>query len=218
MILMFYLNFVGLSYNPYSQQVMILQLGPILAALLAVIWLKESFSKHQLLVAIICLVGVWFIIDPRFGSGSIYLLFAVGAAFFNAMANIFIARHRDKSSPIGFTFYGMLLTALMSGLIHLLYGLPMPSLTSLMWLQAMGGLGVIGLASVSKALQLAASTGQAGKVGLMFYIQMPVALTIGYMVYAEQPSLMAMLGAGLIMAAGISLPLRAGVKSLSTSK
>ena len=180
MILMLDFNFVGFSYNLYSQQVMILQLGPILAALLAVIWLKESFSKHQLLVAIICLVGVWFIINPRFGSGSIYLLFAVGAAFFNAMANIFIARPRDKSSPIGFTFYGILLTALMSGLIHLLYVLPMPSLTSFMWLQAIGGLGVIGLAGVSKALQLAASTGQAGKVDLMFYIQMLVALTIGY--------------------------------------
>tara|TARA_B110000211_G_scaffold112807_1_gene131083 strand:- start:5186 stop:5725 length:540 start_codon:yes stop_codon:yes gene_type:complete len=156
MILMLDFNFVGFSYNLYSQQVMILQLGPILAALLAVIWLKESFSKHQLLVAIICLVGVWFIINPRFGSGSIYLLFAVGAAFFNAMANIFIARPRDKSSPIGFTFYGILLTALMSGSYDRLY--------------------------------------------------------------TEQPSLMAILGAGLIMAAGISLPLRAGVKSLSTSK
>jgi drug/metabolite transporter (DMT)-like permease len=78
----------------------------------------------------------------------------------------------------------------------------------------MGGLAVLGLASVSRALQLAAVNGKAGTVGLMFYVQMPVALVIGYLVYAEQPSLMALLGAGLIVAAGMSLPLRAGVSSL----
>ena len=82
----------------------------------------------------------------------------------------------------------------------------------------MGGLAVLGLAGVSKGLQQAASTGQAGKVGLMFYVQMPEALIIGFMVYAERPSLMALLGAGLIVAAGISLPLRAGLSSLRTSK
>ena len=99
MILMLDFNFVGFSYNLYSQQVMILQLGPILAALLAVIWLKESFSKHQLLVAIICLVGVWFIINPRFGSGSIYLLFAVGAAFFSMPWRIFLLLAPEINRP-----------------------------------------------------------------------------------------------------------------------
>ncbi|MBT3437096.1 MAG: DMT family transporter [Oceanospirillaceae bacterium] len=214
MIGMSYFNFIGLSYNPYSQQVMILQLGPILAALLAVFWLKEVFSKHQLCVAFVCLLGVWFIIDPRFGSGTVYLLLALAAAFFNALANIFVARHRDKATPIGFTFYGMLITVTVSVVVHLVQEFPMPDTQALIWLQVMGGLAVLGLASVSKALQLAASTGKAGTVGLMLYIQMPVALVIGYWVYAEQPSLMALLGAGLIIAAGMSLPLRAGVSSL----
>jgi len=214
MMAMSYLNFVGLSYNPYSQQVMILQLGPILAALLAVLWLKEALSKHQLLVALLCVLGVWFIIDPRFGSGSVYLLLALAAAFFNALANIFVARHRDKATPIGFTFYGMVITVTLSASIHLAQGFPIPNTQALIWLQLMGGLAVLGLASVSRALQLAAANGKAGIVGLMFYVQMPVALVIGYWVYAEQPSVMALFGAGLIIAAGMTLPLRAGVSSL----
>jgi len=218
MIGMSYLNFIGLSYNPYSQQVMILQLGPILAALLAVVWLKESFNKHQLMVAAICLLGVWFIIDPRFGSGTVYLFIALGAALFNALANIFIARHRDKATPIGFTFYGMVITVLVSWVIHFAQSMPIPAITEIIWLQVMGALAVLGLASVSKALQLAADCGLAGKVGLMFYVQMPVALVIGYLVYAEQPSVMGLVGAGLIVAAGISLPLRAGVNSRRSSK
>ena len=214
MLAMAYCNFVGLIYNPYAQQVMIFQLGPILAALLAVIWLKESFSKHQLVVAILCLLGIWFIIDPRFGSGSVYLFIAVAAALFNALANIFVARHRDKATPIGFTFYGMLITVGVSVVVHLVQELPMPNTQALIWLQLMGGLAVLGLASVSRGLQLAAFTGKAGTVGLMLYVQMPVALVIGYWVYADQPSVMALLGAGLIVAAGISLPLRAGASSL----
>ncbi|MCS5559389.1 MAG: hypothetical protein NZ738_08315 [Oceanospirillaceae bacterium] len=102
----------------------------------------------------------------------------------------------------------------MSLTIHLVQQLPMPGLGSIMWLQMVGAMAVVDLASVSKSLQLAADTGKAGTVGLMLYVQMPVALVIGYWVYAEQPSIMALLGAGLIMAEGISLPLRAGVSTL----
>lgn len=211
MIGMSFLNFIGLMYNPYSQQVMILQLGPIIAALLAVLLLKEGFSKHQLLVAVICLVSVWFIIDPRFGSGTVYLLIALGAAFFNAAANVFIAYHRDKHTPIGFTFYGMLITVTLSGIIHLGLDLPLPGWSAFWWLQAMGGLAVLGLASVSRGLQLAADGGRAGSVGLMFYVQMPVALAIGYWVYGEQSSTIGLLGACMIVLAGMSLPLRAAL-------
>lgn len=211
--IMSYISYAGYTYNPYAQQVMILQLAPIIAGLLSVIWLKEAFTKHQLLVAIICLIGIWFIVDPRFGSGTLYLLIPAVAAFFGALGNVYISRHRDKATPIGYSFYGLLMIAIFGWVIHFVNDYSMPSVKAMLWLQLMGCFAVIGVVCISKGFQLAGDSGQTGKVALMFYLQMPIALIIGIWVYSDRPSVMALLGASLVIAAGISLPLRQGIST-----
>lgn len=218
LLLMSYLNFTGLLFNPYSQQVMLLQLSPILAGLLAIVLLKEGLGKHQFVVMLLCLVGAWLVIDPRFGSGSWYLLLPVAAAVCNALVNVYVAANRDKATALGYTFYGMLLVAIVSGLIHFIWQLPSPDLVAFFYCQMVGGFGVIGLATVTHAMQLAGAQGQAGKVALMYYVQMPVALLLGYLVLSEVSNNIALLGACLILLAGLSLPLRSGVQAVRVSK
>ena len=218
LLLMSYLNFTGMMFNPYSQQVMLLQLSPILAGLLAIVLLKEGLGKHQFVVMLLCLVGAWLVIDPRFGSGSWYLLLPVAAAACNGLVHVFVAANRDQATALGYTFYGMLLVAIVSGLIHFAWQLPTPDLLAFVYCQMVGGFGVIGLATVTHAMQLAGAQGQAGKVALMYYVQMPVALLLGYLVLSEVSNNIALLGACLILLAGLSLPLRSGVQAVRVSK
>lgn len=217
LIIMSYLNYTGMQYNPYSQQVMILLLSPIFAGLLATFWLGEGMNKHQIVVAAICLCGSWMIIDPRFGSGSWYLLLPLAAALANALANTFIASRRQAATPLGFTFYGLLMVALLSTVIHLWQQAPTPQLLALVYCQVLGALGVLGLACVARAMQLGGSQGDTGKVALMIYIQLPVAILIGYLVLHESINVTSLLGASLILIAGISLPLKRSVAAMKRS-
>jgi len=213
-----YLNFIGMMHNPYSQQVMIFQLSPILSGFLALLLLREGVGKHHLGVMALCLLGTWLVIDPRFGAGSWYLLLPLGAAISNAFVNVFVAANRDKATALGYTFYGMLLVAVVSGVIHFSWQLPSPDWKALLYCQLIGGLGVLGLASVTQAIQLAGEQGQTGKVALMYYVQMPVALVLGYFALQEVASNAALLGAVLILVAGISLPLRSGVQAVRAKR
>lgn len=217
LITMSYLNYTGMQHNPYSQQVMILLLAPIFAGLLATFWLGEGMSKHQMLVAVLCLFGSWMIIDPRFGSGSWYLLLPLAAALTNALANTFIASRRQAATPLGYTFYGLLMVALLSTVIHLWQQAPAPELLALVYCQILGALGVLGLAFVARAMQLAGSQGDTGKVALMIYVQLPVAILIGYLVLHETVNVASLLGAALILFAGISLPLKRSMEAMKRS-
>ena len=208
LIVMSYLNYTGMQHNPYSQQVMILLLSPVIAGLLATFWLGEGMSKHQILVACVCLLASWMIIDPRFNGGSWYLLLPLAAAMTNALANTYVAANRDQATPLGYTFYGLLMVALVSMFMHFWNNLAMPNLLALVYCQIMGALAVVGLACAAHGMQLGGAQGDAGKVALMIYIQLPIALIIGTLVLAETVGYISLLAAIMILLAGISLPLR----------
>lgn len=212
MIIMVCFNFIGYQHNAYSQQVMLLQLGPIFAVILSVIWLQERPSKQLYWVISACIMGTWFIIDPRFNQGSIFLLFALGSALVNAVANIYIAANRSAATPIGFTFYAGTLLVLVGGFYWLWFDRSVPPWPEMVWLQASAMSATIGLACVAFGMQSA--QGDVGRVSVMMYTQMPIAIVLGLVFFDELASPYALLGACIIVVAGASLPLRMSLRKL----
>lgn len=195
------LVFFGFRYNPYSQQVMLLQLAPLMAIALAAFWLRETIDAYLLTAVGVCLVGIWLIVDPRFGSGSPYLLLALAAAITNAAANVFVAAHRDKATALGFTFYAITLVAILGAIIWFVTGRIQPTGDAVLWIQLSSFCATIGLTLIASGMQSAGSS--VGRVNVMLYAQMPAALILGYLFLDEIPTAAAFVGAALIFTMGV---------------
>ncbi len=203
LVLVALLIFTGFRFNPYSQQVMLLQLAPLVAIALAAFWLREKITAHLMIAVSFCLVGIWLIIDPRLGDGSLYLLLALGGAITNAITNVYVAVHRDKATAFGFTFYAITLAAILGTLLWLATGRIPPSADAVLWIQLSSLSATVGLACIALGMQSAGSN--VGRVNVMLYAQMPAALALGYFFLDEVASPAALFGAALIFVMGISI-------------
>ncbi|MGE4570389.1 MAG: DMT family transporter [Gammaproteobacteria bacterium] len=205
--------FKGFQHNPYSQQVMLQQLAPILTIIFSVVFLKENMSRALYFVVASCVLGAWLIINPSFNSGSIFLLLALAAAVLQASAHTYVAAHRYHATALGFTFYAMTFLALIGGVFWLAIDRNVPNLEELLWIQLTTLFACIGIAMVGHGLQSARP--HVAQVGVMLYIQTPAAILLGWVAFGEQPVLNSIIGACLIIGSGILFALRGKSKKQS---
>lgn len=201
------LSLWGLSHNPYSQHAMLLQIAPVLTALTAVWMLGERLSVGQWALAGLCMFGVVLIINPQLHIASAYLLLPVMAAVCQSIGNVFVARHREKATALGFTFWGAVGGWLVGMLLWLGQGAPAMATDLWMLTQGIAVIMALSIAALLRGLQTAAAQGHAGTAGLMMYLQMPTALILGWLVLGEMPKLNAVAGAAVIVCAGVVLVL-----------
>jgi S-adenosylmethionine uptake transporter len=199
--------FKGFQHNPYSQQIMLQQLAPIITIIFSVVFLKESMSRALYFVVVACFLGSWLIIDPSFSSGSMYLLLGLASAVFQASAHTYVAAHRHHATALGFTFYAMTFIAVIGGVFWLAIDRGVPNLEELLWIQLTTLFACIGIAMVGHGLQSARP--HVAQVGVMLYIQTPAAIFLGWIVFGEQPVFNSIIGACLIVGSGVLFALRA---------
>lgn len=215
LLVMSVLNISSLSLNPYGQHAMLFQLSPAFALLIGVTFLGERLTAHVVLVLLACLVGTWLILNPGLGGMAVTLLLAVAAAISNAMTNVYMASNRAAATPIGFTFWAVNGVVLVAAAYWILAERTLPPLSSQLWIQLSAMCAVSGIVLASLAMQLAGS--DIGRVTIMLYTQMPVALGLGWLAFCERPTIVAMLGGVLIVLAGTSIPLVAVYKTERTT-
>ncbi|RBW60533.1 hypothetical protein DS909_03665 [Phaeobacter gallaeciensis] len=205
LLVMATLNITSLMMNPYAQHAMLFQLSPVFALLISVLVLGERLSAHVIVVLVTCLAGTWLILDPGFQGISATLLIAVAAALSNAVTNTFVAVNRTAATPLGFTFWAVNGVSLVIVPWWLLADRSVPALNAQMFIQLSAGFAVLGIILASLAMQLA--RGNIGRISIMLYVQMPVALGLGWLALGEYPPQSAILGGILIGLAGASVPL-----------
>ncbi|AVO37152.2 DMT family transporter [Pukyongiella litopenaei] len=205
LLVMSVLNITSLSLNPYAQHAMLFQLSPIFALLIGVLFLGERLTGHVALVLLACLAGTWLILDPGLAGISAALLFAAGGALSNAVTNTYVAVNREAATPIGFTFWAVNGVALLAALYWLGFDRGVPAPGAQIWIQLSALLAVVGITLAGLAMQLA--RGNIGRVSIMLYVQMPVALALGWLAFGERPPQLAVLGGAMIVVAGASIPL-----------
>lgn len=192
----------GLSHNPYSQHTMLLQLGPVLLVFSAALMLREKITRLQMAVAAVCLVGVGLILDPRLEGASLYLLLPLLAVLVQSIGNAWTAKHRDKATALGFTFWGAVGGWLCGLMGWTLQGAPSMPVMQWLKLELTAIIMALSVFAMLQGIKLAAIRGHAGTAGLMMYIQLPTAIVLGAWVLGEQMAPSVILGAVIIVVAG----------------
>lgn len=201
--------FTALFLMPIAESTAIFFVSPMLTALLATIFLKESASKSVWLALALAFLGVLVLVRPNFvhfGWAVVLPLIAAMGMSMLVLGNRMVA---GMASGLAMQFYTAVIAMVMlsiftaflmlTGIGELEFGWPDWTVLARVALVAL-------TASCGHWLIYTATT-RAGAVVIapMAYIQLLVALTAGWLVFGDWPDALSILGAAMIVSAGLFL-------------
>jgi drug/metabolite transporter (DMT)-like permease len=193
------LYFLALARIPLATAVSAYFVGPIVAAVLAVAVLKERLTVRKVLSLALGLAGSLVILKP---SGTIEpgLLMAFGSGLFFALYMIATRQASKDSDPLAtLAFQCAVGTLLLTPQAISSWSTPTPR-----DLIFFAGLGVF--SAVGHLLSIAAfRLSDTSTLAPLVYIELISAAAIGYLAFHEVPGLSTLIGAGLIVTAGLTL-------------
>ncbi|ARC87260.1 DMT family transporter [Rhodovulum sp. MB263] len=201
------LNFAALGILPLPEATAISYSAPLLVVIFAAMFLGEKVRLFRLSAVALGLLGVVVVLSPRlsaFGTdatdarATLGAVVALGGAASAALAQVFVRRlvQTERTSAIVFWFS---VVATVLSLFTIPFGWVMPSVPVAAMLILAGLIGGFAQICLTSAYRYA----EAGLVAPFDYASMLLALVIGYFVFAEVPTPMVLIGAGLIIAAGV---------------
>lgn len=200
------LGFAGLGYLPLPEVTAIGYAAPLLTVIFAAMFLGEDVRLFRLSCVALGLVGVLIVLSPRLtvldgGAGHTEAFGAVlvlGGAVFAALAQVFVRKLVQTERTPAIVFY-FSLTATVLSLATIPFGWVMPTPFELALLVGAGLLGGVGQILLTSSYREA----DASLVAPFDYASMLFALAIGWFVFAEMPTLTMLMGAAIIITAGI---------------
>jgi len=207
-----YLMFVSLGLLPLPEAVAIGYAAPLLATILAAMFLGERLRIYRLSAVFAGLVGVVIVLEPRLSvlrGGDVDTLAAVGAlsalmgAIFAALAQVFVRKLVSVERPVTIVIYFSLMATVLS-LLSIPFGWVVPTPREAVLLVAAGLLGGLGQVLLTSSYRHA----ETAVIASFEYVSMLIALAIGYFVFAEVPTMSMLAGAALIVAAGLVIVYR----------
>jgi drug/metabolite transporter (DMT)-like permease len=200
------LGFAGLGYLPLPEVTAIGYAAPLLTVVFAAMFLGEDVRLFRLTCVVLGMIGVLIVLSPRLsvldgGAGhteAFGALLVLGGAVFAALAQVFVRKlvQTEKTPAIVFYFS---LTATALSLFTLPFGWVWPAPLELALLIGAGLLGGIGQILLTSSYREA----DASLVAPFDYASMLFALAIGWFVFSEMPTLTMLMGATIIITAGI---------------
>ena len=200
-------GFTGLALLPFPEVTAIGFAAPIITVILAAMFLGEKVRLFRFTAVLVGLVGVTIILSPRFSSAmgdDLTALAALGAAaalasaFLRAVALVFTRKLIVHESTATIVFYFSAIAAFF-GLLTMPFGWVVPSPLATVLLVASGILGGFGQIFLTSSYRFA----EAGVIAPFDYTSMLLALLVGFFVLGEVPTPIVLLGASLIVAAGV---------------
>ncbi len=206
------LGFAGLGYLPLPEVTAIGYAAPILTVIFAAMFLGEEVRLFRISAVALGLVGVLIVVYPRLtvlsdntaGYAQAFgAMVVLGGAVFAALAQVFVRRlvQAEKTATIVFWFS---VTAAVLSLVTLPFGWVWPTPREAALLIGAGLLGGVGQILLTTSYREA----DASVIAPFDYASMIFALLIGWFVFAEAPTATMLLGAALVVAAGIAIILR----------
>ena len=202
------LGFAGLKFLPLPEVTALRFATPILLVIFAALLLGERFRLIRLSAVIVGLIGVLIIMWPRlnFDGGTrdaLGVALVLGSALLAALSQVFIKKMAgiEKTSAIVFWFSA---TATVLSLLTLPFGWIWPDPREWTLLICAGVLGGCGQLLLTSSYRFA----DASVLAPFTYVSMLWALLIGYFVFSEVPTIPMLLGAALIITAGVVIVLR----------
>ena len=201
------LGFAGLAYLPLPEVTAIGYASPLLVVVFAAMFLGEDVRLFRIASVALGLAGVMVVLSPRLTivSGdtastreAFGAMLVLCGAFCAALAQVFVRKlvHNEKTAAI--VFYVSLTSTLLS-LTTLPFGWVVPTPLETALLVSCGLLGGVGQILLTSSYREADASG----VAPFDYASMNFALGIGYFDFAEVPTGTMLIGAGLVITAGI---------------
>lgn len=201
------LNFWALALLPFPEVTAIGYASPLLLVIFAAMFLGEDVRLFRLSMVGIGLTGVLIVLSPQLALDAdpdpyrmLGAVVAFGGALTSALAQLFIRKlvQDERTSAIVFWFS---FTSTVLGLTTLPFGWIMPDTTTAMLLVGSGILGGVAQIMLTSAYRFA----DASLVAPFEYVSMLLAIAIGWYVFAEAPTPVVLIGAALVIGAGIAI-------------
>lgn len=199
------LGFASLGFLPLPEVTAIGYAAPLLVVIFASMFLGEQVRLFRLTAVFIGLIGVLIVLSPRLSIGSdvshgeaLGAILALSGAVFAALAQVTVRKlvATETTSAIVFWFS---ITAAALSLITLPFGWAMPTLGQTVILVLTGLLGGVGQIFLTSSYREA----DASLVAPFDYVSIMFAMAIGYWVFSEVPTRPMLIGAAIVVAAGI---------------
>jgi drug/metabolite transporter (DMT)-like permease len=200
------LGFAGLAYLPLPEVTAIGYAAPLLTVIFAAMFLGEDVRLFRISAVVMGLIGVSIVLSPRLtvmpgpdnDAATLGALLVLGGAVFAALAQVFVRKLVLKETTAAIVFY-FSLTATVLSLATIPFGWVIPAPREAGLLVLCGLLGGIGQIMLTSSYREA----DASVVAPFDYASMLFALAIGYWVFDEVPTLTMLIGATIVVAAGV---------------
>jgi drug/metabolite transporter (DMT)-like permease len=201
------LGFTALGLLPLPEATALGYAAPLLTVIFAAMFLGERVRVFRLSAVVVGLVGVVIVLSPRLtvlSPEDASQLQAIGAfaavlgAVFAALAQVFVRKLVQTEATAAIVFYFSLTAALLS-LVTLPFGWAVPDVRQAALLVGAGLLGGIGQILLTESYRHA----ETSVIAPFEYVSMLLALVLGYLLFAEIPTRPMLIGAALIIAAGL---------------
>lgn len=214
------LNFTAVGYLALPDITAIFYASPIITVVLAAIFLGEQVRLVRVSAVLAGLLGVMIIMWPQlsgWGSGDDLKAFgamlALCAACFVAVAKILVRMLVGVDPPSTVVIYASL-TAITLSLLTIPFGWIMPTRTEFLLLLGAGLAGGVGQLMLTTAYTHA----EASTIAPFDYSSMIFALAFGYLFFGDLPTMQTLLGAAIVITAGMVIIWREGRLGKLSSK
>jgi drug/metabolite transporter (DMT)-like permease len=199
------LGFAGLGLLPLPEVTAIGYAAPLLVVIFAAMFLGEDVRAFRLSAVALGMVGVLIVLSPRLSVGaSLNTSETLGAvvvlmgAVMAALAQVFVRKLVATETTAAIVFW-FTVTSSVLALFTLPWGWVMPSWPVALMLVMAGLLGGVGQIFLTSSYRYA----DASLVAPFDYTSMLLALVIGYFIFDEVPTGTMLIGAGIVIAAGV---------------
>ncbi|MEC8195841.1 MAG: DMT family transporter [Pseudomonadota bacterium] len=201
------MNFAALGLLPLPEVTAIGFAAPLMTVIFAAMFLGEEVRAFRLTAVGIGLIGVTVVLWPRLtifdadqasAMATVGVMLVLGSALFRALAQIHIRKlvQTDQTSAIVFYFS---LTASCLSLLTLPFGWVVPTWEQAALLVTAGLIGGVAQIMLTSCYRFA----PASVVAPFDYVAMLFAILIGYVWFSEVPTPQMLIGASIVIAAGI---------------
>ena len=203
------LSFTALAFLPLADATAIGFTAPLITVALAAVMLGETVQLYRWAAVGVGLIGVVVMLWPHMGSGFETHESAVGAAcaligaFCTAGAMVQVRRLTATETTAAIVFYFQSLAAV-AGLATAAWGWVVPGWRDGALLVAIGLFGGVGQILLTESYRFA----PASVVAPFNYSAMLWSLLLGFLLFGEMPPLLVLLGALIVIGAGLFVILR----------
>lgn len=201
------MNFAALGLLPLPEVTAIGFAAPLMTVIFAAMFLGEEVRAFRLTAVGIGLIGVTVVLWPRLtifdadqasAMATVGVMLVLGSALFRALAQIHIRKlvQTDQTSAIVFYFS---LTASCLSLLTLPFGWVVPTWEQAALMVTAGLIGGVAQIMLTSCYRFA----PASVVAPFDYVAMLFAILIGYVWFSEVPTPQMLIGASIVIAAGI---------------